>query len=404
MASNTFAAELMPRIIANSREYLRRQAAWLSVVNHDFSDASGKIGQKYQIPIPQSLGVQDLQAGQLPPVAAAKNFPVFEGVLDKAKISDPFTVEQIHLQNYQISGPGSVLQQQINAGIDAVIGSVAEDLWSKYYQIPTFVGTAGEEFFRDADDLPSIDRLADVQAQLFAQKNPRSTPKTGIVNFTDWATMGKVQEVRQAYSIGTPQVIQDYQWPSIMGFNLKEDYFLTRHTAGTITGGLVCNGITVAGLKSVVVATDIGQACALKKGDIVTIVTGGVTYQYSLTADLTLGASTTGALLIDRELEVATADTNPVALAANFGTGRMLIFGDMQGASLVTRLPANPQDIPEMPVKLQGEHIPVVDPVTGISVLISFFGQYFQRTMHVSLVWASAINDYRRLVRGLSAA
>ena len=44
MAANTYVDELIPRIYANSREYLRRQANWLKIINKDFSDASGKIG------------------------------------------------------------------------------------------------------------------------------------------------------------------------------------------------------------------------------------------------------------------------------------------------------------------------------------------------------------------------
>ena len=404
MAANTYVDGLMPRIIANSRKYLRRQAVWLKIINKDFSDASGRVGQKIDIPIPQPLDVQDLVAGQLPPVAAGKDFPTAQLTLDKAKISEPFTVEQIHFQNYAISGPNSVLQEQINAGIDAVIGALAEDMWCKYYEVPTFVGETGKQFFHDADDAPSIDRLADASGQLFVQRVPPARPKYGIFGYQDWITLRKVQEVRQAYSIGTPGVIQDDNWPSILGYGLKEDYFAPTHTVGTITNNLVCDGITAAGQTSVTVKTPGGgDACALKQGDIVTITTGGTAYQYSLTADLTLAGSSSGSMAIDRALEVATVDLDAIAIATNFGSGRIGILGDMMGVSAVTRLPSNPADVAEMPVDLAGLHIPITDDISGASVLLSFFGQFFQRTMIVSLIFGTKYTDPRRVTRGLSA-
>jgi hypothetical protein len=399
---NTWAAELMPRIIADSRLYLRRQATWLTILNHDFSSASGRIGQKVDVPIPVDSGVQDLQAAQLPPVATGKSFATTQIVLDNAKISDPFTVEQIHLQNYQISGPNSVLQQQINSQIDAVIGAMATNLWTKYKNIPTFVGVGGTDFFTVGGS-PSINRLNSVHSALFAQRVPEDRPKYGIMSYKDWESMGNVQEVRQAYSIGTPEVIQNYNWPSIMGLGLKRDFFAPIHTAGTIgAGGLSISANTVAGVESVSM-TNGANATALKAGDIVVVTTGGTPRQYSLQQDLSLGANAVDVAYLDRGLDANVVLGDAVTLATNFASGRQLIFGDMLGVGLVTRLPENPKEIPEMPIKIAGDHYPITDPVSGVTVLLSFFGQFFQRTMLTSLVWGAKITHPARLVRGLSA-
>jgi len=398
MSSNTLATELMPRIIGNSREYLRRKTSWLPILNHDFSDAAGKIGQKVQVPIPVDLSIGDLSAGQLPPVANGKSFSVVELTLDSAKVSESFTIEQLHLQNYQISGPNSVLQQQINAAIDTVIGALSDNLFSKYIQIPTFVGTGGTEFFTDAN-AASINGLADVHYALNQQKLPDSRPRHGILSFKDWQKLQKVTEVRQAYSIGTAEVIQNNNWPSILGFGLKNDYFVPTHTVGTIgAGGLKVTANTVAGTSSVGV-TNGANATALVAGDIVTI----NSVNYSLASNTTAIANATDTLVLDRGLDSNITANAAVTLATNFGSGRVNIFGDFLGVGVVTRIPENPVNVAEFPVKLLGEHFPITDPMSGVTVLLSFYGQYFQRTMQVSLVYGTRITHAARLVRAISA-
>jgi hypothetical protein len=400
--SNTFAANLMPRIIADSRLWLRKQARFLGLVNHDFSDAAGKVGQVVTVPIPTAIGNTTLTADRLPPAATDLTFATATLTLDQAIVSNPFTVEQIHLQNYQIAGPGSVLQQQINAAIDTVVAHCATNLQSKYYMVPSFVGTAGSSFFDPTGSAPTMNGLADIKQQLFTQLVPPERPIHGIFGYKDFTVLRKIQEVRQAYSIGTPSVIQDSQFPSLMGIGMVEDYFGGQiHTVGTITTGLVVTAAQPVGDTSLVCTTAASTgACALKKGDIVTV-TG---YNYALTADATqASAASSVTLLLDRGLEVIAATSAAVILATNFGTGRVNLAGDLLGASVVSRLPSNPADISEMPVKLMGEHFPITDPVSGLSVLLSFYGQYFQRTMQVSLIYGTSMTDPRRLTRALSA-
>lgn len=402
MSSNTWSASLMPRIIADSRLWLRKQARFLGLINHDYSDAAGKIGQVITVPIPTTLDESTLTADRLPPASTGKTFAVSSLTLDKAVTSEPFTVEQVHLQNYQVAGPGSVLQQQINAAIDTVISSVATNLQSKYVEIPTFVGTGGSSFFDPTGSSPTMNGLADIKQQLFIQKVPAERPIHGIFSYKDFNVLRKIQEVRQAYSIGTPSVIQDSNFPSLMGIGMVEDYFAGQiHTAGTITTGLVVKAAQAAGDTAILCTTAASTgACALKKGDIVTITSNN----YTLTTDATCAtAATDVTLTIERGLDVAAATSAAVTLATNFATGRVNLAGDLLGASAVTRLPSNPADISEMPVKLMGDHYPIVDPVSGVAVLLSFYGQYFQRTMQVSLIYGTAMTDPRRLVRVLSA-
>lgn len=396
---NVWNEAIKPRIIADSREYLRRQTGWLNVTTHDFSDASGKLGDTVTIPIPMDTTVGDLSAGQLPPTATGKTFPVTTLVLDKARASEAFTVEQIHLQNYQIAGPGSVLQQQINSQIDAVVGDLASDFANRSYpKIPTFIGAGGTKFFAN-----NVNNLASAHRALFDQRVPKDRPKFGILSSKDWEDMGSLALTQQAYSIGTPSVIQNYEWPSIMGFGMHMDYFAPTHTAGTIgANGVKVTANNAAGVTSIGVTNGAANT-ALKAGDIVSITTGSVVTQYSVQADLTLGNAATGTLALDRGLDSAVLANDAITITTNFASGRTLILGDMAGAALVTRIPSNPTDLSEMPVKIMGEHIPITDPVSGITVLLSFYGQYFQRTMITSLIWGHQVVHPARLLRGLSA-
>jgi hypothetical protein len=400
--SNTWGSGLMPNIIANSREYLRRQTSFLPLFTHDFSDASGKVGQTVNIPVPKDIAANTLVADRLPPAAADLTFTTATLTLDQGRASAPFAIEQVHLQNYAVSGPNSVLQQQINSAIDTVVGLIAQDVWSKYYMIPTFVGTAGNYFFNPtaANSTHTINGLADAKQALFQQRVPPASPVYGVFGYKDFADLRKVTEVRQAYSIGTPEVIQNSQFPSIMGIGMKEDYFAPTHTAGTITYGVV-NANVAAGNSEIVLAGNAAAGCALKRGDIISFYGASGTQSYSLIANATIGA-TTGTLYLDRPLDEAAVAGNTIAVATNFGTSRFGLIGDMTGVGLVTRIPENPMEVPEMPVPLMGSHYPITDPVSGVTVLLSFYGQYMQRSMIVSCIWGSQIVDPRRLVRCLS--
>ena len=393
---NTYVTELMPRIIGHSREYLRRKTGWLPVLNHDFSDAAGKVGQRVQVPVPVTMGTLALSAGQLPPSSTGKDFGVVELVLDQAQQSEMFAVEQVHLQNYAIAGPNSVLQQQINAAIDGVIGDISTDLFSKYKEIPSFAGTGNVACFAN-----TIDSLADVHYALNKQRVPEDRPKYGILSFEDFADLQKINEVRQAYSIGTPEVIQNNNWPSILGFGLKTDYFVPTHTAGNWAVGANVSANGTAG-DMTITANSVLTASNIKAGDIFTANVSGTFYQYSVQDDVNIAGNATGIIKIDRPLDANIVAGDDLALATNFDSGRTNIFGDMMGVSVVTRVPENPVGMAEFPVKLQGEHYPITDPVSGVTVLLSFFGQFFQRQMCVSLIFGTKITHAQRLVRLLS--
>jgi hypothetical protein len=400
--ANTWATGYLPNIISDSRQFLRKQCAFLAMTNKDFSQASGIKGSTVNIPIPATLSAASITPANYSPDGTAQSLSTATLTLDNFQGSTPFAVTNQHLQNYQLEGPGSILQQMINSAIAAVVDAVATDLQSKYYQIPTFVGVGGSAFFYNGGAY-NITGLTNARKELFAQKVPADRPLYGVFSYLDVAHLRNVTTVQQAYSIGTPTVIQDGAFPSIMGFGIKEDYFVTSHTVGTLKASNITKAATAqaVGTTSLVCTTPATtSACALKKGDIITYAGAN----YSVQANVTQAtASTDYTITLDRGIETAAAGSEAVTLATNFGSGRTNIAGDLMGASLVTRLPSNPAELSDLPAKLMGEHIPVVDPVSGMAILLSFYGQYHQRMMQASLIWGSAMTDPRRLVRCLSA-
>jgi hypothetical protein len=135
----------------------------------------------------------------------------------------------------------------------------------------------------------------------------------------------------------------------------------------------------------------------LKKGDLITF-SEAATTTYSVSADVNIGASATANITIYHGLKTDLTVASVVAIATGSGTGRVNICGDMAGFTLANRLPAQNafgQDF-------LGTHFPLIDPITGIVLVLAAYAGYNQASWEIVGLWGKALSDERRITRAWS--
>lgn len=391
MASNTISSDLRGNIIGATLEALRGTSAFAGSVNKDFDGSAGKIGDKVRIAVPVPLTAANVTPSNTSPDASAINVTNKEITIDQFKRTI-FKLEGTETQENDLS---NWFRQQITECVEGIVSAFNQDLHSKYIDIPNFVGESNDGFFEDDNG----NNLAEMTQVLRENKVPLMDRKF-ICSPADEKGAGQAPYFQQANTFGSRDIIGmgDVAASKIMGYDVMVDQDVVSHTVGTITTGLATKAATTqaVGVTELVCTTAASTgAAALKAGDIVTV----DSVNYSLAEDATqASAATDVTLTLDRGLEIEVTGGEAVTIATNFGTSTQNIGGDLTGISVVNRMPTT--NI--FGVSTMGDHIEIVDPVTGFNILATFYGQDHQVAFAMASIWGGAVTDSRRLVRGLS--
>lgn len=401
--ANTISSDLVRRLVVDKREVLRNRAALIRNTSHKFTNQKGEIGGKIEVPVTSVVTAENDTAAQYGPDGTDVTVTNKTIELTEAKRSKPVRVTNRELQQYRL---GSWLDGQIDQAIAAVIGAVSDHLFAQYYKIPFLAGTAGTSFFI-VSSAASLNNLNAADKVLADNKNSAENGFSGVFTTAEFAKLKDASGVQQANYFGSDEVVRGRMdmIPNVLGFDCFRDQAVPKHTTGTITTGLAVKTATAhaAGVTSITATTAASTgACALKQGDIVTI--DG--YNYAIQADATEAtAATDVTLTIDaRGLQSALSGGEAITLATGHGTSYQNILGDLSGIALATALPEEiPNEIQMLPD--DGDwHIPITDPVSGLTVCLDFLKQHRQRVMFASLVYGSEFVHPEKLVRGMGLA
>ena len=283
----------------------------------------------------------------------------------------PVTIDADTLATHNLSYN---VGQAIDNAIGSVINSMSEAMNSLYYLIPNTAGTAGQSIFSDGSNY-TLNNMATVAGVLDGLDVPEGN-RAFIVSNTEAANYRKITSVQNQNQMGNDMVRRTGLLGMDMGFEIAADKRIKTHTVGTITTGLITKASTavLAGTTSFVATTAASTgACALKKGDLISIAHSSGARTYAVQADVTQAsaATDTAAITLDRGLEFALVGSEAVTIATGFGTGTQNIAGDLRGYGLLNRIPA----IMASGMTALQEPKVITDPVTGISLLMGYYGQ-----------------------------
>lgn len=388
--ANTISASIMPNIIGPAKESLRESAALVGRLDKDFASGAGALGQVANIGVRADLAAAAITPANIAPAGTDKTIGARSLTIDKFYGSTPFALNGQASQNYDI---GSTMQEQIKEAVRRVIYQVSADTWALYTKIPHIAGTATQSLFNNGS-AASIDTLADVYKVL--RTNMVDPMNFDLVMTTsDEAAAKKVTALQNVNQRGDSSVMIDGSVGRTQGFNLFVDHQVTSHTVGTITTGLIAKAATAvaAGATSFVATTAASTgACSLKVGDSITI--GADKYVLSATA-IQASASSDVTISILYGLKTALVGSEAITLTTGLGTCYQDIAGNLKGIGCIARMPATEM----LGIATQGQHMPIVDEVTGFPLLLSIYSQYHQVMFQVSALYGVAVMDEDQLVR-----
>lgn len=274
---------------------------------------------------------------------------------------------------------GGIVQRRFEQAFRAIGNMVEEDLAGLYTSASRAYGTAGTTPFGTANDLTDLSKIRQILAENGAPPDDlhlvlslaASANLTGKqpTSFDASQAFGEGDSARLSGSIGR-----------LMGFSLHESGQITAHTKGAGTGYDINNGAGEAvGQTTLTLDGGTVNTTGIKAGDVVTL--AGDANKYVVTT----GTTATGGDIVIGEpgLRVAAADATELTIGNSY-TPNLAFSSD--AIVLAARLPA----IPPMGDGADDRTV-VTDPVSGLSFDVAHFGQFFQGTTYVSLVWGQAV-------------
>lgn len=387
--ANSISSYLSPYIVGNAIEALGETMALVAATNKDVSTAAGVKGQTITMGVPQALTATAVTAANTAPAPSAITVG-YRSVALSNEYKTSFAMSGKEVQDYAID---KVFVEQLKEAVRGMAYKVNSTLWSLYTQIPYATGNSGTGLFAT-----NANTLSDMDALLTKNLCPVEGRKF-VCSTKDFAALASLTEINYAMYRGDDRTNKTGQIGDVRGFTVFRDQQIPTHTKGTITGTVSVTGNTAVGVSTVNLTCATGEGVAFKAGDLVEFGDG---VSYAIAADVTIGAAATGDIVLDRGLEKALTSSNAIAFATTACTfdanSLVTIGGRMDGISLCARLP----ETAPMGYSTQGDHMPIIDPVSGFPFLVSIYPQYKQVAVEVSCIYGAAVTDSRRLCRGLT--
>jgi len=389
--SNTFATELMPRILAGALTVLREEMVIATKVTKDFNGAAGQLGQTVSVAVPQAMDSYNITPAATAPALVDARFLAQTVTIDTWKGSR-FNLSSTDMLNYNLQN-SQIVPNQIAEAARRLARDVNQAIFAKYTKIYGYTGNAAAALFGS-----NINNLADVDYRLNLQLCPAAN-RIVAIGLADRQDALKLDDVKKNPQLaGDTEAYRRASLGMLYGFDVLHDRDTPTHTAGTITvpANVTVNANTAKYSTTVVIACGVGAATAIKIGDVIQFGTPAGQYNlYAAQNDLTISANSTGSLTLDRPLDAALLAATAVAFPTGYGSGVQCIAGDPAGFALVMRVPGDSlEGAPTL-----GPSMAMVDPQTGIPLKLTYLPGYHAAQFELSALFGTDLIDGRRLTR-----
>ena len=166
--SNTFATELMPRILAGALQVLREEMVVATKVTKDFNGAAGQLGQTVSVAVPQAMASYSITPAATPPALVDASFLAKTVTIDTWKGSR-FNLSSTDMVNYNLQN-SQIVPNQIAEAARRLSRDVNQAIFAKYTKIYGWAGNAAASLFAS-----NVNNLADVDYRLDAFSIPVAT-------------------------------------------------------------------------------------------------------------------------------------------------------------------------------------------------------------------------------------
>ena len=272
------------------------------------------------------------------------------------------------------SGAGyrPILQNQFAQAMRTLVNEMETDLATLQSTASRAYGTAGTTPF--ASDLSDTAQVRKILADNGA---PLSDMQL-VIDTTAGAKMRTLTQLSKANEAADNSLLRQGLLLDVHGMQIRESAQIVTAGSNAITGTVTVTGTNAIGATSIGITTAGGSGVAAIAGDIITF--AGDTNKYVVKTAVTVGASTTGTVVLAapglRIAKSATAAISGVAVAA-----RSLGFSK-SALVLATRAPARPEE-----GDMADDVMMITDPRSGISFEVALYKQYRQVRYEISAAW-----------------
>lgn len=371
MAENTITG-LIPDLYEALDVVSRELTGLIPAVTMNASSDMAAKDQNIRVPAEPAGNVSDITPAMTVPDPTGQTTGYTDIVITKSRAAEfGFIGDQQKALNTG-SGYANSRVGKIAQAIRSITNEVETDLaalqatFSRAYGTPatTPFGTAND--YTDASNVLKI--LKDNGAP--GSDNHLVLDTTAGANF-----IGKQSAVNAA---GTDSMLRQGVLLDLQGMPLRESAQINNTGTNVITGTVTVTGVNAVGATTINLTTAAGAAVSGVAGDMVTL--AGDTEKYILAADVTIGASTTGDIVIAAPgLRTATAGSEAVSGVAV--SARNMCF-NRSALVLAARAPARPEEGD------QAEDVMIItDPRSGLSMEFAMYKGYRKVRYEVGLAW-----------------
>lgn len=331
------------------------------------------VGQTVRSPVAPAASAGDITPAVTPPDDGDQTIGNKDMAITKAR---RVPVRWNGEQSKGISSGGiprsRLMQNQFAQAMRTLANEVEADLAGLYKDASRAFGTAGTTPFGTAGE---FDDAAEVLRILKDNGAPGGDNHL-VINTAAGAKFIGFQS--RADVAGDVELQRQGILRQLAGLDMRESGQILTAGSNVITGTVTVTGANAIGATTINLTTAAGAAVSAAAGDVITF--AGDSNKYVVAATATIGASTTGDIVLaEPGLRVATSGSEAVSGVA--AAARNMCFN--RGAiALATRAPA----LPEEGDSAVDREI-ITDPRSGLSFEVSMYMQYRQVQYEVALAW-----------------
>jgi P22 coat protein - gene protein 5 len=374
-------------IFARGLSALRSQAIMARAVNTNWSTETAEQGKTINVPIPAIISAVAVTPSSIAVVPSSLTPTVKPITLDTWQRAN-FTMTD--KEQVQVMDKAGYVPMHMSSAIEALARKINSDLFALYYQVYNAVGVAGTAPFPiGSGNFPTpVGEPADVNKVLNTTKTPLSNRRL-VLDPVGYAAAQKHPNIAMWDATGDQGPAIEGSIGRKFGLDWYFDQQAPLHTAGTITTGLAAKASTAvsAGATSFVATTAASTgACALKKGDLISIA-GQTQTTFALQADATqASAASDVTLTVLPALDTALAGGEAVTLATGVSATHRVNLGFHRDAFAFANRPVSMN-------QFSGGNIirSAADPDTGIALTLEVSRQDKQTVWDFSVLYGVAV-------------
>lgn len=371
MAENTLTG-LIPDIYEAMDVVSREMTGLIPSVTMNASANRAALNENIRVSAEPTGNVSDITPAMTVPDPTGQTTGYSDVVITKSRAAEFGFVGEDQMGLNNGSGYLNSRAGKISQAIRSIVNEVESDLAGLQSTFSRAYGTAGTTPFGTANDYTDASQVLKILKDNGA---PQSDINLVIDTTAGANFIGKQSAVNSA---GTDSMLRQGVLLDLAGMPLRESGQIETTGTNVITGTVTVTALEAVGQTTINMTTAAGAGVTALAGDIITF--AGDANKYVIASDVTIGASTTGDVVIAAPgLRLAVAATTAVSGVAE--SARNMCFS-RSALVLAARAPARPAEGDNA-----SDVIVVTDDRSGLSLEFSLYPGYRKVRYEVALAW-----------------